>query len=516
MTLCDLRSERLIPVLVPDESRSGATHIEPMGLRRLLADAHRCRDLAIATAPAAAGMLRVLYVLAARITGLDRVRSQSEFETARYDIAEQGTFDPDAIEAYLCRPDLDSRWNLFDPVWPWLQDRRLATQADPKSVNAFDPTRPRDNGRVWWRHTWTERVPELATAEALQWLLTHHWYGSGGSGGTRTVGATSNQYLSAGPLRGTVSFYPLGSNLFQTIIAGIPSPATGPGLGDDLAPWEIESYHDPLGNPPEAASWPAGVLLGQSRHAMLLVPDQTGSHVRQCCLTWGYKRRHPPLADPYTIQDRREDTWVPRRANASRAAWRDVDALLADHDDHCRPQVWTATQTLPESWQQQLRVRVHGWDQDLKSIDRSMFSATTPELVRWSQENDPDAADGAAALHLAAEELHGQMRKALRTAYANLAGSSQRKTSRETPWNAAADASYWPAAEQLFWEAMRQRRFDQTYRLYLPLALTSVDAATRHVGHHPPVAREIADVVRSLRRFTALKNPRPKDAADAV
>ncbi|MFI6869229.1 type I-E CRISPR-associated protein Cse1/CasA [Nocardia sp. NPDC050406] len=512
MTICDLRSEPILPVLTSGEDTAPSRVVVSVGLRELMVNAHTYTDLAITISPAAAGMLRVLYVIAARVTGIDKARTRVQFETLRADAAERGRFSPERIDAYLYRSDLDGRWNLFDPVSPWLQDPRLVKESKPKSINTFDPTRPRDNGPIWWRHTWTERVPALSAAEALQWLLTHYWYGSGGTGGTRRVGDINSQHMSAGPLRGTVSFYPLGRNLFQTIIAGIPSPSTAPGAGIDFAPWEAQECPDPLSAPDEA-TWPAGLLTGQSRHAMLLVPDSSGTSVHSCYLTWAYKTRHPPLADPYTIQDRRNDVWQPRLADAARAVWRDVDALLADQVDRHRPQVWTDTQSMPDSWQADLRVRVYGWEQDRKSTDRMMFTATTPQLLQWAYENDPEAAVGAAGLHAAAEDMHGVMCTALRTAYRNLGGGSSRKPARDAPWIALADALYWPAAEKLFWELLPQRGFDRSYRSFLPLAIDAVDAATRHVAHHPQVARETANAVRHLRRFAAKKNP-PKEGRD--
>ncbi|MFJ4652113.1 type I-E CRISPR-associated protein Cse1/CasA [Nocardia sp. NPDC088792] len=509
----DLRVEPAIPVFVPGNGPGRGADIKTIGFRELFVSAHEYRDLAIAIPPTAAGMLRVLYTIAARITGIDKAHSRTEFEALRLAVAKEGMFAPTNVDEYFWRTDLDNRWNLFDSAWPWLQDPRLAEQADRKSVNALDPTRPGDNSPIWWQHTWKDNAPPLSPQEAMYWLLAHHWYGSGGSGGTRRVCGKGDQYMSAGPLRGALSFYPLGDNLFQTLIAGVPSPATAHRTGPDAAPWEAGDHLDPLSQPDEA-TWPAGLLTGQSRHAMLLVPDLTGSRVEGCYLTWALKRKHPPLKDPYTIQDRRKDLWQPRSADASRAVWRDVDALLADEADHRRPQVWTDTQTLPDSWQSTLRLRVHGWDQDRQSVDRMMFTATTPELLQWSYENDPEAADGAAGLHTAAEDIHGVMCSALRTAYRKLGTGSAGKPGKEVPWVAPAETYYWSAAETLFWQRLEQRQFDQSYRDYLPLALEAVDAVTRHVAHHPPVAREVAEAVRFLRRFVAKKNPRVKKEED--
>lgn len=513
---CDLRTEPLISVQARSEVDGVDGNVILVGLRELLLHAHDYTDLAITIPPAAAGMLRVLYTLAARVTGIDQARTRAEFEQMRAQAAARGRFDETAVDGYLYRADLDNRWDLFDGKWPWLQDPHLAAQAELKPVNVLDPTRPGSNSPIWWQHTWDHHAPALPTGVALCWLLAHHWYGSGGTGGVRHVGKVRTHYMSAGPLRGTVSFSPLGRTLFETLIAGIPSPATATGTGVDAAPWEITERPDPLSQPPEA-TWPAGLLAGQSRHAVLLVPDATGNRVEGCYFTWGYKERHLPIADPYTIQDRRNDeAWHPRPADATRAVWRDVDALLADHAAHRRPPVLTDMLTLPDKWQPHLRVRVHGWDQDRKATDRMMFTATTPTLLRWMNENDPEAADAITRLHTAAEDIADVLRSALRTAYRSLGtGSPGRSKNKDVPWLAPAEAIYWPNAETLFWWSLHQRSFDQPYRAFLRIALDAVEAATRHIAHHPPVARELAKATRYLRNFAEKKNPRLKETADA-
>ncbi|WP_280488956.1 type I-E CRISPR-associated protein Cse1/CasA [Nocardia farcinica] len=507
----DLRVEPAIPVFASANTRSCQDHIKWVGLRELLVNAHLFSDLALTSPPAAAGMLRVLYTIAARITRLDEATNRSDFEERRFDVAESGQFCSSAIDGYLSRSDLDGRWDLFDPVWPWLQDARLAEQAQRKPVNVLDPTRPADNTPIWWQHTSNAHAPEIAAPYALQCLLAHHWFGSGGTGGTRTIGAVSDQHMSAGPLRGTVSFYPLGRTLFETLIAGIPSPGTASGTGKDLAPWEVVDRHDPLVQPPQA-TWPGGLLTRQNRHAVLLVPTTDETAVCGCYLTWSHKDRHLPIADPYTIQDRINDTWRARPARAARAVWRDLDALLADREGQRRPAVLSATATLPIDWQSALRVRAHGWDQDRQSTDRLVFTATTPELLRWSYENDPDAADGAADLHAAAEDVHDVLCTGLRRAYKNLGtGSSSAHKQDDIPWIAPAQACYWAESEALFWQLLEQRRFDQVYQAFLQPALQAVETATRHLGHHPAVARETAGVGAYLRRYVTKKNPPAKE-----
>lgn len=492
-----------------------------VGLRELLLRAHEFTDLAVQVPPAEVGMLRVLYTVAARVSGLDKVTEREpdperQWRARRDRVLLRGRFTESEVDAYLNR--FEGRWDLFDPVWPWWQDPRLRREAVQKSANVLDPTRPGDNTPIWWKHTHAGYAPPIPTAQALQWLLVHHYYGSGGTGGSRRVEGTVSQHMSSGPLRAALVFSPLAPTLFRTLIAGLPEPGTVEDpYGPDAAPWEVDELHDPLATPPPA-SWPAGLLTGRSRHALLLVPDSRHETVVGCYLTWGWKPRHVPHADPYTIRDRdAKGEWRVRQANASRALWRDVDALLGTGADAARPDILTAALHLPAAERDSLRVRVHGFDQDTKTVNRTWFTALTPPLLAAMVENDPERAHGAEAMHQAAEKIAAVMFSALRAAYSGLGtetGSRDGKR-REVPWVAPAAEFYWPAAEDLFWEAIRTGSFDEPYRRYARLAVDAVAEATRHVAHHPHVTREITVVERSLFGFAAKKNPRPEALNEA-
>lgn len=505
----DLRTADVFPVSHP------ANGVEWVGLRDLLVRAHEFSDLAVTIPPAEVGMLRVLYTVAARITGLDRVArgaasTVEEWNAKRTEVLRLGRFAEERVHEYLDKHA--GGWDLFDRERPWWQDPRLAAEADLKSVNVLDPTRPGDNSPVWWRHTHAGHAPVIPVAEALQWLLVHHYFGSGGTGGTRRVGTTSSQHMSSGPLRAALVFSPLGRSLFETLVTGIPSPGTveDPWL-DDFAPWESTVLNDPLATPPDV-TWPAGLLTGRSRHALLLVPDDTHEHVAGCYLTWGWKPKHIPHPDPYVIIDRGTDgERRSRQASTSRALWRDVDALLGARVDAQRPEVLTSALFLPDRLRDGQRVRAHGFDQDTKTVNRGWFTAITPPLLAWMREHDSERAEGARELHTAAEDVADVMTSALRTAYRNLgtgtAGRDDRK--KGVPWVDSAAEAYWPAAGTLFWQAIDKAEFDEPYRRYTRLALKAVAEATRPQAHLPAVAREISKAVRYLHNFANKKTPRP-------
>ncbi|MBW4717329.1 type I-E CRISPR-associated protein Cse1/CasA [Saccharothrix obliqua] len=508
-----------VPVLTGDGT------CEPLSLRDLFLRAHELRDIAVPVPPAASAVLRLLYVITARITDLDLKSVErgsvdsSGWLALRRDAVEKGEFDPTHVRAYFDDPRY--QWDLFCAERPWMQDSRLRTEARPIGINRLDPTRPRDNSPVWFKHTYHGHAPAIETPEAILWLLTTHLYGPGGGGGTRTVTGTlpdgtaatvSDQYMSSGPLRAALTHYPLGRNLFETLIAGLPDPVNPPERGEDRAPWEHDELPDPLGSPPPITS-PAGLLLGRSRHAVLLHPDPTGEYVVDARITWAFKQPHVELvgSDPYTIRQRdKQGGWQDRQADADRAQWRDLDALLADSDHRTRPDTVRMIQhNLPPAVRDSLRVRVHGVDQDRQATDRQWFTATTPPLFAWLAEQDRNYARGAELLRTAAETVAGVLRSALNTQFRMLTGGGGGGPGkRDAPWVASAMTHYWPHAETLFWERFHDQDFTEPVRAFTGIAEKSMAAATDHEAHQPPVARAQARILRYLRNHAAKKEPR--------
>lgn len=187
-----------------------------------------------------------------------------------------------------------------------------------------------------------------------------------------------------------------------------------------------------------------------------------------------------------------------------------------DTDDHHRPAVVRDVTTLPLDWQDTLRFRALGWDQDRQSTDRMMFTATTPPLLPWMAENDPVVAECAGALHQAAEDMAKELRKALGTAYRSLGtgspGRSQKR--KEVPWVPVATRFYWPRAERLFWRMLDQRTLNHPHRDFLAIALAAVDAATKATAHHLPVAREVARARATLWRYASQAHSTPNRTDD--
>jgi CRISPR system Cascade subunit CasA len=467
-----------------------------VGLRELLVDAHRWEDLSVPVPPAAAGLWRILYVLAARVSGLDDpALSGDEWLERRERLVAAGRFDAATVDAYFQR--YAGRFDLFDRARPWLQDPRLAVEClKTAGVNKLVLGRPAGNNQVWFGHVTDQQPGPLSSAEAVWWLVAQLFYGPSGRCSSRVVRGESFANSTAGPLRSVVSFHPLGRTVFESLVAGIPAPDTAAGLAEslDACPWEREELPDPLGVPPQRG-WPGGLLAGGFRHAVLLVPDAAGEQVTDAYLTWAWRRPSAPVRDPYVIwRQNRQGGWYAQSADADRAVWRDLDALL-HHADALRPvdrpQVIDGFRDLPYAGQ--VRLRALGFDQDGQTRDRQWFAATTPPVLQWLEDQDAEAAQGIGQVRQVAETIAGRLRVALRDAWRHATGpgAARGERSGDGPWGAAAAALYWPAAEREFWRRVDSREFTGAWSSFVRLALSVLDAVTDQHQHNLRFARAV-------------------------
>ncbi|GAA1214595.1 type I-E CRISPR-associated protein Cse1/CasA [Prauserella alba] len=484
------------------------------GIRELFASAHKIADIGVSQPIAEAPVRRLLETIAARVTGLDEALPVAEWKARRSAVLATGQFDVDDLDEYLS----DWCWDLFDPVRPWMQDPRLAEQAGRVGVSKLDPQRPGGNTPVWFVHTSASHAPSIPSAQAVQLLLYHHAHGNGGTGGTRRVSGYADHHMADAPLRGAITYYPLGQNLFESLIAGMPPPppdshhdkatiARADDVGRDgavdAAPWETEL---PAERPTilPTVTWPADLLVGRSRHALLLVPDDTGSNVVDCFLTWAYKLpsgtdRPLTARDPHAMMQARKSTtgvtWSLAPARGDRAVWRDLDALLADGETTQRPSVLA---NAPDELLDTLRIRAVGIVQERgKAVDHARVRSTTPPVLAALPEHDPDAADGVAELTAAAADVEQQVTGELVAAWKRLLGD---RPNSPNPWTEVFTARYWSAAEVEFWRRFEQRQFDQPRRAFLAVAW--------------PLLDEIADARRSSpATIGALQTARTKIAA---
>lgn len=486
----DLLVRPWLPVQDGDETRL-------VGLRELFTRAHEIADLAVPVPPAESGLLRVLYALAARITGLDTARDSGEWADRRYEALETGRFDADAVHRYF--DAYADRFDVFHPEWPFLQDSRLREQcANSSGVNKLILTRPAGNNQVWFGHH-TDLEPQSApTPEAVLFLIAQLYYGPSGQCTPREVGGTKKPNTNAGPLRRTVSFHPVGRTLFESLVVGLPDPTHATVMNSSdrgTCPWELTEHTDPRGMPPRMIGL-CSLLTRRARHAALLEPSSDGEAVTDAYVTWAWREPSPEAEDPYLVWDtnRERSSTYPRRAEVGRALWRDLDALLlqtrpgsSERRVARRPAVLDDLD-IPAEVQSALRVRAHGFVQDGQTRDHQWYTAMTPPVLVHREEKDPDAAYQVKAAREAAEEYGGKLRIALRDAwrgYAEPPGTRPPGMRSTEPWPPRGEARYWPTAEQEFWalfHRMTRRRESaqavDTARPFQRLALRVYDEIT--------------------------------------
>ncbi|WP_204046202.1 type I-E CRISPR-associated protein Cse1/CasA [Acrocarpospora phusangensis] len=469
-----------------------------VGLRRLFECAHLLSDIEAAPPPGAAALWRVLTVIAARVTRLDDMAAGSDAWNDRQgDVLAEGRFDPDAIMEYFDRHR--DGFDLFDQDRPWLQDPRLWQQCKTSSgVNKLVMFRPAGNNQVWFNHATEASPPPLRTDEAVFHLLIQLYYGPSGQCTPRTAGTASGVNSKAGPLRRTISFHPVGTTVFESLVAGIPQAHHYNHGGPDQAPWETDDLPDPT-KPPPRPSGVGGVLTGRFQHALLLQPSPDGEYVTDAWITWAWRDQEFPAEDPYLIYQKnvKEDTYYARYADASRALWRDFDALLMEDTGDSkarRPAVLKSVEDLRGFLLPVLRARAYGFDQDGQTRDKEWTTGITPATLALAAEDGVPYS--VSQMRKSAEMMGRRLEDALRGAWSaiNDPSNGERKVQRTDippgPWPADAAFRYWPQAERLFWERVRTRHFDGVVVAFRQLALGVYDEVTASAAM-PRVKRAI-------------------------
>ncbi|MFI6359823.1 type I-E CRISPR-associated protein Cse1/CasA [Streptomyces sp. NPDC050743] len=513
----DLRDEPWIPVqLVTGEPVR-------LGLRELFKRAHEIADLQLPVPPAAAGLLRVLAVITARIGRDAGVRLDDagvaedigKWLTLRRRVLKQGRFDPDAVDAYLDTEVPAGRFDLFDAQRPFLQDPRLTTQCvdakgapNPSGVNKLVLGRPTGiNGAVLFGH-FTDTAPVPVPAHEAVWhLLAQLYFGPSGQCTPRRITAQRAGSGDAAPLRKSVSYFAWAPQLFTTLVLAVPSPqAEADWETPDACPWE-EELNDPLG-PVKPVTWPGRLLTGRFRHAVLLVPSADHRSVTDAYITWSTHESAHQVRDPYQILDRRKDgAFQPREADGGRALWRDLDSLLLKDSlqDAQRP---PCLEDLPKTLLPSLRVRAYGFEQDGQQKDSVWFQATTPTILQWQEETDPQMAHHVRRCHRLAEDAGTRLGFAAKVAWKiatdiNIDASAKAKIrideKKPGPWATQALARYWSAAESVFWDLARPERIGAAIeRPFVETALAALDEA---IG---PANRADIRVARARSRARAI------------
>ncbi|MDQ0986674.1 type I-E CRISPR-associated protein Cse1/CasA [Streptomyces sp. V2I9] len=463
-----------------------------VGLRELLLRSHDIESLAIADAPAHAALLRILYALTARVAELTEQGPEGDWDVRRLDVRDAGRLSPERVEAYF--REFEDRFFLFAPGGrPWMQDPRLAEQCDGSNtagVNKLIVTRPSGNNHSWFRHD-TDTAPELPTApEAFLSLLVWHYYGPSGRCSSREVNGVKHASATAGPLRTALSYHPEGDSLFETLLAGLVPPEDEVVGKEDLCPWEQEDLPDPE-HPRRRSRGPRSRHTARSQHALLLLPDKDGMRVRDAYITWAYRGERMPREDDYLIwQTSQQGNRYPRPADAGRALWRDLDALLLQNppEGSAHPQQPRVFRTAVQV-SEDLRVRALGFDQEGQAKDTQFIDASTPVVLGYAEDNDPRTVPAVGRLRQLGELYGRNLDRAVKRAWAAYVRDAK---ADGAAWAAEAGARYWPRAEAEFWARFRlldrtgdaaDGGFDPaaTRRAFLRLAETAYDAVTEPV-----------------------------------
>ncbi|MFF7731167.1 type I-E CRISPR-associated protein Cse1/CasA [Streptomyces sp. NPDC008001] len=471
------------PVFPVRWSSSAAVNDRPaaVGLRDLFLRAHEISALTVPLPPALSALYRVLYALAARVTGLDgsgaRGGASGDWHEDRFAVLDQGRFDAQQVDDYFGR--YRDRFRLFDRDWPFLQDPRLAGECDRRAgVNKLVTTRPSGSNHSWFEHAADARPDPVGPAEALFHLLVWRYYGPSGRCSARTVQGVREANSTAGPLRTALSYHPLGETLFETLLAGLPEPDSlhSRDLSRDLCPWESTQLPDPL-SITDVVSGPLSKLTARTQHAVLLVPDDAGETVVDAYITWAFRQRMPRDDDFLIWQVSQAGNAYARYADSQRALWRDLDALLMEEPPGMRitrPRVFRTAAEV--AGHRPLRVQALGIHQEGQAKDAQLVSASTPPVVGvFSQERDLERARLVGQLRMAGERAGTRLGRATKQAWASFSNAAK---AEDCGWSAQAAARYWPAAEDEFWRRLQAREFDGAGRAFRMLAEGIFDEVT--------------------------------------
>ncbi|WP_035954151.1 type I-E CRISPR-associated protein Cse1/CasA [Kitasatospora sp. NRRL B-11411] len=446
---------------------AAAGEVARVGVRQALKAAHLVADLQVEHVAVEAALRRFLTALAVRVGGLD-VADEDVWQDVQQELLLAGRFDAGAVDDYV--KEFGDRFDLYSDR-PLLQDPRLAQECTTVAVpGRLAMTRPSGNTQPW-----RSRVPQeepVASAEAFGWLLAWRDYGPCGTEALRSHGGKTTKMSKAGPNRRVVSYFPLGSSLFTSLVLGCPPPGRWPQLpGEDLAPWEREGLPDPLA--PVVACGPVSLLAGRAAHAVLLAPGEGGEQTVSCWIAWATQEDLPAAVDPFTMTTPEGRA---RLANAGRSLLRDFDSLVHARDVSAggrvpsMPPVWLGAfadlapkvlDAVSNVW-----VRVLGCQQAAQAGGMEhWWSQTTPVAVAaFLPSRHPGRAALVARARQAAEDAAESLGGALRAAWRETGGDP-----KHNPWTGLADMLFWDRAEEPFWAAVTAEQLPAEDRQASPL-----------------------------------------------
>ncbi|MFI6344173.1 type I-E CRISPR-associated protein Cse1/CasA [Streptomyces sp. NPDC050560] len=335
--------------------RAQAHHgpVEEHSVRSALLNAHTLGDLVVGLPTQHPSKLRQL-LLPVVVDALGRPANEREWAVW----FRRGRWTPEQerkLTAYF--EEYADRFDLLHPKHPFAQVADLHTaKNETKGAGLLVASGANGNNVPLFASHTEGDVLALTLPQALTWLLhTHCWdtaaikTGAVGDPRVKSGKTTGNP---TGPLGQMGVTLPLGRTLYETLLLNIP---VGPPLrSDDLPQWRRrDGDHITKEQRVSASTWyermPVGILdlwTWQSRR-IRLVPEETGEGLRitRVVVAAGDRMPHTPEFDPHTMW-RMQPTASrdvsrakkpkggasarrPLRMQPGKAAWRDMQALLA-------------------------------------------------------------------------------------------------------------------------------------------------------------------------------------------
>ncbi|MCY3780007.1 MAG: type I-E CRISPR-associated protein Cse1/CasA [Chloroflexi bacterium] len=310
MTHCfSLIDAAWIPVITGDGER-----VE-LGLRDMLAEAPRLREIACDTAIQSTAILPVALAILHRVFGPPDLGTWRSLWQAR-------AFDMSAIDDYLDR--WRERFDLFHGERPFMQmpDARV----DPKSV--IHLVHPMGNTGTLFSHVTDGAGVALSPAEAARLLLAACYFRTAGLG--PSIDKRRVNFKDSAFARGVI-FWACGDTLFETLLLNLlqyPDDQTMRHIGRDAPAWEM---NDPF----ERRETPFGYLdyLTWSNNRVQLIPEEStdGVVVREAVVVPAINMSsdvRSPQRRHVQREKKGEVTFPFLYFNSDKALWRDYASLL--------------------------------------------------------------------------------------------------------------------------------------------------------------------------------------------
>lgn len=246
-------------------------------------------------------------------------------------------FDADRVNDYLLKPQIASRFDLFDDKRRFYQARD--PRAGEKSVISLIIHTASGNNATLFDHSTEAASLALTPAQVARALIVSQAFGIGGLSGL------PEKFTDAPCAKGTL-FFAKGANLFETLILNLirydeDMPLATPNA-DDCPAWEMEDPFSPDRSQPRGY---LDYLTWQNRRIWLFPEDKDGKVVVRL-MSWAPGLAlHADGIDPmkhYSVD--KQGGMQPLCFTAERALWRDSSVLFELSDTKRPPHVvsWLA------------------------------------------------------------------------------------------------------------------------------------------------------------------------------